>query len=93
VYSLLLQRDGNVDAHGVEVGGILAVSLGHGIKKSLKELLQSTPYRSVHIPIHIYSSLTISYYPPPAIHISLSSSRHRLIVSSKLKELYSFKIV
>jgi hypothetical protein len=31
IYSLLLEKDDNTDAHAVEVGGVLAVTLGHGI--------------------------------------------------------------
>ncbi|KFY12216.1 hypothetical protein V492_04017 [Pseudogymnoascus sp. VKM F-4246] len=31
IYSLLLEQDGDSDAHAVEVGGKLAVTLGHGI--------------------------------------------------------------
>jgi hypothetical protein len=31
IYSLLLEKDKNVDAHAVEVGGVLAVTLGHGL--------------------------------------------------------------
>lgn len=31
IYSLLLEQDGNAEAHAVEVGGTLAVTLGHGI--------------------------------------------------------------
>jgi hypothetical protein len=31
IYSLLLEEDGNVDAHAIEVGGVVAVTLGHGL--------------------------------------------------------------
>jgi hypothetical protein len=31
IYSLLLQDDGDADAHAVDVGGCVAVTLGHGI--------------------------------------------------------------
>lgn len=31
VYSVLLQRDGNVDAHGIQVAGVWGVTLGHGL--------------------------------------------------------------
>jgi hypothetical protein len=31
IYSILLERDKNVDAHAVEVGGVLAATLGHGL--------------------------------------------------------------
>lgn len=33
IYSLLLERDGNSEAHAVEVSGKLAVTLGHGITR------------------------------------------------------------
>jgi Hint-domain/VWA / Hh protein intein-like len=33
-YSLMLEPDKDVDAHGVEVGGQLAVTLGHGITRT-----------------------------------------------------------
>jgi hypothetical protein len=34
IYSLLLEKDDNVDAHAVQVGGVLAVTLGHGLTDS-----------------------------------------------------------
>ncbi|KAG8996864.1 hypothetical protein FRB94_007994 [Tulasnella sp. JGI-2019a] len=34
VYSILLQADGDPDAHGAYIGGTLCVTLGHGIKRS-----------------------------------------------------------
>lgn len=34
IYSLLLERDADPEAHAVEVGGTLAVTLGHGITRS-----------------------------------------------------------
>ncbi|KAG8996863.1 hypothetical protein FRB94_007993 [Tulasnella sp. JGI-2019a] len=34
VYSILLEADGDPDAHGAYIGGTLCVTLGHGIKRS-----------------------------------------------------------
>lgn len=37
VYSLLLEPDADVDAHAVEVGGVVSVTLGHGLTSSSPE--------------------------------------------------------
>ena len=44
VYSVLLEESTDVDAHAIEIGGTIAVTLGHGMVKSMNGDIRAHPF-------------------------------------------------
>ncbi|KAF2233059.1 hypothetical protein EV356DRAFT_504549 [Viridothelium virens] len=48
VYSVLLEESADVDAHAIQIGGVVAVTLGHGLLKSESGDIRAHPFFGDH---------------------------------------------